>query len=215
MAKTQHSVSLVTELERFLKRSCSGLFDIRYLNLMSSGNVYTIGPCGGFAISFSGKNSLRENILPFFIKEETDGNKIIYYLGIMLSFPTEGKRAEPSLVSLRFFAGERTEDISLIFRAEFQKDSKEEHSQPHWHFQFVEEKEKVADNFEEFDLKSLQSFNGGTRYPEINHMHFCMSWNTKGHSMDLTGNMLQWISETIAYVQSQLSYIHKRHSAIS
>lgn len=211
MAKKPHSIFLITELEKFLKRTCKGLFDINNLEIISSGNVFTIGPCNGIATMFSGK----EYVIPLFIKPETDDKKIIYYLGLTLQFPVEGRRAEPSLVSIRFFTGARSEDISMIFRAEFQKDSKEEHSQPHWHFHFVEEKKQPAHNFEEFDLKAAEAFQAHTRYSEINGIHFCMSWNTKGHSLDLTDNVLHWIKETIFYVHAQLGYVHKRHSMVS
>lgn len=206
MAK-QQTTYLVTQFEKFLKNFLKNIFDTTKLEIISSGNVYTIGACKGMAIQFSSNNSRNEYIIPFYVKD-TD-NPTYYYFGVSLEFPINIKTAEPNLVSLRFFTGER-DDICIIFRAEFQKDSSQDHGQPHWHFHFIEEKEKTFNNFEQYELSTSESFDTSVRSTEIMDIHFCMAWNLKGYSTSLERNVLKWITDTISYVHSQLAYVHKR-----
>src|SRR6185436_4332999 len=131
-------------------------------------------------------------------------------MGLSLEFSSTISSAEPNKISLRFFLSEE-ENYTMLFRAEFCKEETQ-HSQPHWHFHFLEKEQKEqkeTETFEEFDKKEFEEKPKTTFISKFKDMHFSMAWqHKKGHSPDFTRQILPWMQETIERIKEEVKYVY-------
>ncbi|MBK9731239.1 MAG: hypothetical protein IPO83_08110 [Chitinophagaceae bacterium] len=198
---------LLTEFEKFLRNILSDIYDSSELKFEASGNFYSIAH-SQFALRYNNA----EWIVPFFIKkfEQQTDKRWIYWIGVTMKFSST-KEAEPHDVSLRFFLGEREDQITMIFRAEYSL-KVQNHGQPHWHFHLIDEIEKTPDTYEAFTATTTESFevkpelSFSSKFKDI---HFSMAWRIKeGQFLDLSGNTMKWMQETLKYLKKEIQEVH-------